>query len=55
MANAISALSTTVTADALWGEFNLAIPIIGVVCLFVFGYTIVKRVTKGASKGRLKM
>lgn len=38
MANAINTLSSTVSADALWGVFNTAVPYIAVITLFAFGW-----------------
>lgn len=55
MENAISTLSTTVSADALWGVFGTAIPYIGVVVLVSFGFYLVRRMIKGVSKGKVKM
>ena len=55
MENAVSALSTTVSADALWGVFGTAIPYIGVVVLVSFGFFLVKRMIKGVSRGKAKI
>lgn len=54
MNTAITALSTAVTGEALWGEVALAVPFIATIVLFAFGYKIVRRVTKGASSGTAK-
>lgn len=55
MANTVTALSTTVTADALWGVFGDAIPFISVVVLVAFGFSLVRRMIKGVSKGKAKI
>lgn len=55
MSNAISSLSTTVSADALWGVFGTAVPYIGVVVLVGFGFYIVRKMIKGVSKGKARI
>lgn len=54
MEAAITAISAQITAANLWGALAAVAGIIGVVLLFVLGLTFVRRVTKGASKGKLK-
>lgn len=55
MTNAVSALSTTVSSDALWGVFADAVPYIGVVVLVGLGFYLIRRMIKGVSKGRAKV
>lgn len=58
MAEFISALtnsSTGITSTAMWGEATNAVPLIVAVVIFAFGYSIIRRVTKGASKGKFRM
>lgn len=55
MSNTVTALSTTVSADALWGVFKDAIPFIGVVVLVGFGFYLVRRMIKGVSKGKARI
>lgn len=55
MENAITSLSTTVSADALWGVFNTAVPYIGVVVLVGFGFYLVRRMVKGIQKAKAKI
>lgn len=55
MGNAITALSTTASADALWGVFGTAVPYIGVVVLVGFGFYLVRRMIKGVSKGKARI
>ena len=55
MSDFITALSAGVNSTALWTEATNAVPLIIAVVVFVFGYTIIRRVTKGAAKGKFKM
>lgn len=55
MKNAVSTLSTTVSANALWGVFADAIPYISVVVLVGFGFFLIRRMIKGVSKGKAKI
>lgn len=55
MSGAVNTLTTTVTADALWGVFAAAIPYISVVVLVAFGFYLVRRMLKGVSKGKAKI
>lgn len=55
MSGAVSTLSSTVTADALWGVFADAVPYISVVVLVAFGFYLVRRMIKGVSKGKAKV
>lgn len=52
MENAVNTLSATVSADALWGVFNTAIPYISVITLFAFGFYVVRRLIKHIAKGK---
>lgn len=50
-----SASSTTsITSANLWTEATAAAGLIAVVVLFAFGYNIVRKVTKGAAKGKVR-
>ena len=58
MSGFISALidsSTGITSTALWTEATNAVPLIVAVVIFAFGYNIIRRVTKGAAKGKFRM
>lgn len=46
----VTALTTTLSADNLWGVFGTAVPIIGVVTLVALGFFLVKRAIKKLSK-----
>lgn len=50
----ISALTTAVTADALWAMLADAVPFIAIVVLVAFGYRIIRRLVNGVSKGKAK-
>lgn len=43
------------TSTALWTEATYAVPLIVAVAVFAFGYTIIRRVAKGAAKGKFRM
>ena len=55
MADAVSTLSSTVTADSLWGVFADAIPYIAIVVVVAFGFYLIRRMIKGLSKGKAKI
>lgn len=48
----ITALTTTLSADNLWGVFANAVPLIGVVTLVALGFFLVRRAVKRLSKMR---
>ena len=52
---ALTASSGGITSANLWGEAANAATLIAAVAIFAFGYRIVKRVTQGASRGKVKM
>lgn len=49
----ITALTTAVTTDTLWAEVTKAVPFIGAMLIFAFGYMIVKKSIKKAPKGKV--
>lgn len=51
----ITSLTTTLSADNLWGIIATAIPLIGVVTLFALGFWLVKRAVKKLGKARSGM
>lgn len=55
MTNAVSTLATTVSSDALWGVFAETIPYVSVVVLVAFGFSLVRRMIRGVSKGKAKI
>lgn len=52
MAGVITKLTTTLSADNLWGVFSDAVPLIGVVTLVALGFFLVRRAVKKLSKMR---
>lgn len=52
MTNAISTITTTITADALWGQVGNVIPVALTVTLFALGFYLVRRQLKKVSKGK---
>lgn len=49
---AVQALSTNLTADAVWGAITPFIPIVVTVSLIALSVTIIRRIVKRASKGK---
>lgn len=49
---AVNALSTNLTADAVWGAITPFIPIVVTVSLIALSVTIIRRIVKKASKGK---
>lgn len=57
MASFISALTASsggLTSANLWTEAGAAATLIASIVIFAFGYNIVRRVTKGAAKGKVR-
>lgn len=55
MSGFVTALAEGVNSTAMWTEATYAVPLIIAVVVFAFGYNIIRRVTKGASKGKFRM
>lgn len=51
----LTAVQTTLSTDTMWGELAKAGAFIGTLAVFVFGVYIVRRLVKGASKGKFKI
>lgn len=51
----ITELETTVTSSALWGELAPAAGLVGLLVIFAFGVMVVRRLVKGASKGKARI
>ena len=49
---AVTALSSNLTADAVWGAITPFIPIVVTVSLIALSVTIIRRIVKRASKGK---
>ena len=52
---AITDSTTGITSSSLWGDVTAAVPLIVIVVGFAFGYYIVRKVVKGAAKGKVRM
>lgn len=55
MSDFITALVAQVTAANLWGQIAPAAALIGTLILFAFGYTVLRKVVKGAGRGKAKI
>lgn len=55
MSNVASALESAITPSALWGQITPLIVFVGIMVVFAFGYYILRRVTKGATKGKARV
>lgn len=51
---ALTAAEGGLTSANLWTEAGNAAPLIASIVIFAFGFYIVRRVTKGASKGKVR-
>lgn len=51
----VTAIVASLNSTTLWAEAVYAVPLICGIAIFAFGYNIVRRVTKGASKGKFRM
>lgn len=52
MGNVITSLTSTLSADNLWGVIGTAVPLIGVVTLVALGFYLVRRAVKKLSKAK---
>lgn len=52
MGNTVSAITTALSSDNLWGVFSQAVPLIAVVTLVALGFFLVRRAVKKLSKMR---
>lgn len=48
----VTALKSILTTDAMFTNLASLIPVVGGVLIFAFTYRIVKKIVKGASKGK---
>lgn len=55
MSAVVTALQSILTTDVMFGNLAALIPVMGPVLVFVFTYTIIKKMTKGASKARFRI
>lgn len=52
MSSVVTALQGILTTDAMFTNLAALIPVVGGVLIFAFTYRIVKKIVKGASKGK---
>lgn len=52
MSAVVSSLTTTLSAENLWGVFGEAVPIIGVTVLVALGFYLIRKAIKKASKAK---
>lgn len=52
MSSVVTALQGILTTDAMFTNLASLIPVVGGVLIFAFTYRIVKKIVKGASKGK---
>lgn len=55
MEGLVTALQGILTTDAFMANFTSLVPVIGGVLIFAFTYYIVRRIIKGASKGKARV
>lgn len=51
----ISALNTGLSGDAMWGSVADAAPLIITLVLFALGFYLVRKLIKGAGKGKIRV
>lgn len=52
MANAVTAVSAVLNAEALWGEVSIIAPLIGAMAVFAFAWGIFKKFVRKVPKGK---
>lgn len=52
MEGVVTALKSILTTDAMFTNLGAIIPVVGGVLIFAFTYRLVRKVVKGASKGK---
>lgn len=55
MSQVVSALQGILTTDAMFTNLAALIPVVGGVLIFSFTYMIIKKIIKGASRGKAKI
>lgn len=55
MSDLVTALQSILTTDAFMGALTALIPVIGGVLLFAFVYRTVRKLIKGAAKGKANL
>lgn len=52
MTNTVTAITSAVTPEALWGIVGNVVPIVLIVTLFALGFYLIRRQMKKVSKGK---
>lgn len=52
MSNVVTALQSILTTDAMFTNLSALIPVVGGVLIFAFTYRIIKKIVKGAQRGK---
>lgn len=52
MSALVTALQSILTTDAMFTNLSSLVPVVGGVLIFAFTYRIVRRIVKGAQKGK---
>lgn len=55
MSQVVTALTSILTTDAMFTNLAALIPVVGGVLIFSFTYMIIKKIIKGASRGKAKI
>lgn len=52
MANVVNALTEAVSTDSMFTNLAALIPVVGGVLIFAFTYRIIRKIVKGAQRGK---
>lgn len=55
MSQVVTALTSILTTDAMFTNLAALIPVVGGVLIFSFTYMIIKKIIRGASRGKAKI
>lgn len=55
MSSVVTALQSILTTDAMFTNLAALIPVLGGVLIFAFTYRIVRKIVKGAQRGKANM
>lgn len=54
MENVVSSIATALSIDSLWAIVGNTVSLVVIAVTFALGYTLVRRLIRGISKGKLK-
>lgn len=52
MSGVVTALQSAINTDAMFTNLGVLIPVVGGLLIFAFTYRIIRRIVKGAGKGK---